>query len=1160
MNKNSDSFSPGFMVLHGNRLEDLCHLLIEVLKTYRLPVLCPETILVQNNGMKHWLEMALASDDAFGICAATRIELPSSYLWGIYRKVLSDVQIPVHMPFDKKNLTWRLYKILPTLIEKPTFQPLRKYIGESPDSRRLYQLANQISDVFDGYQNYRADWLMDWANGDDQLISDGYLKNPSKPLLLGQDDMWQSELWRELRADIGPILANASRANVHAQFLEKMKLVVEEFRRTREKPEGMPQRVVIFGISSLPPQIIEAFAKLGEICQVFMFVQNPCQSYWGDIVDGNEMLRALARRRLPTNPRDLHMSSHPLLASWGKQGRDYFHLLDDFDNVDSYKSKLHKVEVFNDPINDENLEHSQLAHVQSSILNLNSAPGGVSKLSKSATDHSIQFISVHSAQREIEVLHDQLHSWFDRDSEIRPEHIMVMVPEMETFLAHIKAVFGRFSNADARFIPFSIADTTTKETPIVRALTQLLSTPSLKVSLIDWLNLFEVDAVCKKFDVSIPELEQLRTWLLGSGVRWGLNGDHRVQHGMDKSLKDLDQNTWAFGLRRILLGYALGNQQSWESTLAYPGVNGLDGPLISKLLIWIDAIENINTTLNQEHTPNEWVIIFKDILELFFKACNDAQERLLEKIFEPLEQWRKICSECELTQKIPLHVVRDYWLNQLEEVGLQQRFFGGGVQFGTLMPMRSIPFKIICLLGMNDGDFPRQTSSKDFDLMSRNWRTGDRSRREDDRYLFLEALLCARKKLYISWQGHSARDNSEKPPSVLVAQLIDFLNDSWDNKVEPIKYPLQPFSKKYFERGGEFITYDKDWEPSQLQGKELIGAKPSSSTSVQQGLLEHHIQLSPQDIHRLLRRPVEIFFRNRLNITIDTLDEEMSEAEPFALNHLEEYKISDELLKIENVELGMRNLKLSGRLPMQGYGVHASQRIQKRVQDVLQQRDKWTTQYPQDCDPITISLQLEGASIEGALLKLRAKPISGSNELDYLQLVQRVGAVSEKIKDYRFPRGDIVAQLWVNHLLASAQGHRVKSVQLGSDAQIVIDPMDPVDALEVLQKLVGLFKQAWERPIPVACKTGWIWLQSEIYNSAIEPGDSTEELENSHENAEKVFEPSFHRDGERNESAYLIRAFEDYDALRSELPALAQALYGDMAHAARVIGSAGPTT
>jgi len=244
---------------------------------------------------------------------------------------------------------------------------------------------------------------------------------------------------------------------------------------------------------------------------------------------------------------------------------------------------------------------------------------------------------------------------------------------------------------------------------------------------------------------------------------------------------------------------------------------------------------------------------------------------------------------------------------------------------------------------------------------------------------------------------------------------------------------------------------------------------------------------------------------------------------------------------------------------MQGYGVHVSQRIHKKVQDVLDQRDEWTTQYPQDCDPIKISLQLEGASIDGALLKLRAKPSPGSNGLDYLQLVQRVGAVSEKIKDYRFPRADIVAQLWVNHLVASAQGLRVKSVQLGSDAQIVIDPMDAQHALQVLQKLVGLFKQAWMRPIPVACKTGWIWLQSEIYNSKIESGESTEELENSHENAQKVFEPSFQRDGERSESAYLIRSFEDYDALRFELPALAQALYSDMARATRVYGTDGPT-
>ena len=282
--------------------------------------------------------------------------------------------------------------------------------------------------------------------------------------------------------------------------MKRMDVLIKEFQKTKIRPAGLPERVVIFGISSLPPQVIEAFAKLGNMCQVFMFVQNPCQYYWGNIVDGHEMLRTLSRSRQRAMPVEHHMSTQPLLASWGKQGRDYFHLLDDFDNVEAYRgaleSVLQKVEVFHDPVAENDTSPNQLAYVQSSILNLTSFDQEKNKFkSKVNDDHSIQFVSAHSAQREVEILHDQMHAWFDRDEELEPEDIMVMVPDMEAFLPHIRAVFGRFKLGDDRYIPFSIADTTPKETPIVRALTQLLSTPTLKLSWVDWMDLFEVDAV-----------------------------------------------------------------------------------------------------------------------------------------------------------------------------------------------------------------------------------------------------------------------------------------------------------------------------------------------------------------------------------------------------------------------------------------------------------------------------------------------------------------------------------------------------------------------------------------------------------------------------------------------------------------------------------------
>ncbi|MDD2925754.1 exodeoxyribonuclease V subunit gamma, partial [Rhodoferax sp.] len=336
----------GFMVLHGNRLEDLRDLLVQLIQARPLPPLQPEVILLQSNGMKHWLELALADDAALGICAATRMELPSAYLWQMYRTVLGVDLVPAHMPFDKAALLWRLVRLLPTLCQThPVYAPLQRYLSGDNPARKLYQLALQVADVFDAYQSYRADWLADWAAGLDQL------RGPlGAAQSLPPDHAWQAQLWRDIRADVGETLAQASRASVHERFLAALASAAQ-------RPGGLPQRLIVFGISSLPMQAVQALAALGRVCQVLLLVQNPCQYYWGDLVEGHAQLRQQVRRRQqakpfpadPAAPLAAPAARHPLLASWGKQGRDYLHLLDGFDQPEHYRAHWSRVDLFVDP-------------------------------------------------------------------------------------------------------------------------------------------------------------------------------------------------------------------------------------------------------------------------------------------------------------------------------------------------------------------------------------------------------------------------------------------------------------------------------------------------------------------------------------------------------------------------------------------------------------------------------------------------------------------------------------------------------------------------------------------------------------------------------------------------------------------------------------------
>ncbi|WP_207160827.1 exodeoxyribonuclease V subunit gamma [Rhodoferax fermentans] len=1157
-NPASDPSSPrGFMVLHGNRLEDLRDLLVSYVAAHPLAPLEPEVILLQSNGMKHWLELALAQDAALGICAATRMELPSSYLWQMYRAVLGADAVPEHMPFDKSALLWRLVRLLPALCSaNPVYAPLQRYLSGDNPARKLYQLAEQLADVLDAYQSYRADWLADWADGLDKLRGPLDKAQPLPP-----EHTWQALLWRDIRADVGPELMEASRASVHERFLAALTQWVSSG-NSGQRPPGVPRRLMVFGISSLPMQAVQALAALGQVCQVMLLVQNPCQYFWGDVVEGHAALRAQVRRRQLGKPQQVNStalpaaSAQPMLASWGKQGRDYLHLLDGFDEPESYRAHWSRVDVFMDPA-DRETPATQLAQLQSAIFNLTPPP---TEPQAQPDDGSLLFVTSHSAQRELEVLHDQLLAWLEADTALQPREVMVMVPDMAAFAPHIHAVFGRFTPGQPRYIPYSVADSTPRLSPLVQALEQLLNLPTSRLSLADWLGLFEVAAVRERFGLDEAAVRQVQQWLATAGVRWGLDANHRLAWGLPAGAQGLAQNTWAFGLRRLLLGYALGSSGAqpeqdaasgaiWCDTLAQPALSGLDAPLAAGLLDWLDAIEQTLPILQLEHTPAQWGQLLQALVERFFAPADDADERAIERLLTPLADWQQACEDAALDTPLPLEVVREHWLANITEAGLQQRFFGGGVQFGTLMPMRAIPFKVIGLLGMNDGAYPRVQAARDFDLMASSWRAGDRSRREDDRYLFLEALLSARHRLYISWQGHSAADNSSRPPSVLVAQLLDVVNASWSPERVPQAQPLQPFSEAYFEQGSGFETFDADWEkirPLALINKGQIAMKSEVTEAATGSAVPSALTLA--DLQRLLRQPVEVFFRQRLQVEFDELDELEQEDEPFALNHLQQYQAGAALLQADGSALALRSLYAAGQLPLAGFGNRVAAELMDKAQTVLLSRATWLQAYPvvMAAVPIELSLPL-GQTLIGTLNGLWSQGQGG--EAPCLQLAERTGAVLQGRGANLAARHHVLVGLWLRHLVACASGLQITSVQLGVDGQVVFRPLSSDAALATLGDLGQAYTQAWAQPLPVACKTAWAYLLAERQNQALLAAGKV--TKDPHEATRDAFEGG-QRGGERAESAYLQRAFVSYDDLAEALPHWAQQLYGDLLAQAEV--------
>jgi exodeoxyribonuclease V gamma subunit len=1105
----------GFLVVHGNRLEDLRDLVIEVIRSAPLPPLVPETFLVQSNGMKHWLQQALADDAAFGICAATDIDLPSRFLWRAYRAVLGREVVPTQLVFDKEALTWRLLRMLPACVaaDPRLYAPLHHYLENDPDGRRAWQLAQQVADVLDGYQQYRADWLDAWEQGRDLL--DEAHEVPAA-------QRWQPALWRALRLDVGARHENTSRAAVHRSFIRAMR--AQEGRRT----DRIPPRLFVFGISALPMQSVEALAELGRVCQVVVAVQNPCRFYWGDIVEGRHLLRQFARRRqAPRADLELHAEAPPLLASLGRQGRDYLHLIDEFDQTVDRTQLLPRVDCFADPREDcpNDRPPSRLARLQSAILNLEPLPPRPEAIRE---DDSIQFVQAHSAQREVEVLHDHLLALLDADDALKPSDIMVMVPDMADFVSHIQAVFGRFDREHARHLPFSVADTSPRSQPLVQALERLLHLPDSRLPLTEWLSLFEIAAVRRRFGLTDADVKALHSALTRATVRWGLDGPHRAAHGVPQGLPTLAQNTWGFGLERLLLGYAVPDSVPWQDVLPVSGGTGLAAQRVGGLAAWLDAMRVTLEALREPQSPREWTLRLAALLDRFFDAQGEEDtDRLLQRLREQLLQWQALCETAAFDQAVTLLVVREQWLASIEGDGLQQRFFGGGVQFATLMPMRSIPFKVVCLLGMNDGAYPRPASPRDFDLMLEESRPGDRSRRDDDRYLFLEALLSARQKLYVSWVGRRVTDNAQLPPSVVVGQLRDELARRFAVLQEPRLQPLQPFSRQYFGRTApgeaQFVTYDTDW---QAVDAATLRDRVAASGPARLPLPE---AITLQDLQRFLKQPVETFWRQRLQVRFEELDEALDEDEPFDLDPLEEHQAKSIFIE-DRLGAGeaeaRRRLRLSGRLPLGAAGDRVLEDLARDAETLIRRAQPWRDAWTPSQDAPAVDLDVDGLHVHGVVTGLRRKAAQ------WLQLEMQPGAVTKASR----PRFHKFVAAWVVQVCLEAAGHDVRTVFCGPDEALQASTLGADEARAQLKEWVAAFREAWQAPLPVACRTA--------FEKLVPTGkrDAADRLE-------EAFDGDHRGHGDRPFSAYLRRSFQGYADVADGIERWAEPLYGRLARA-----------
>lgn len=1065
-------------VYHSNQLERLIARLADLLTATAgaADPFTPETILVQSNGMRRWVAMQLAR--RLGICANLQFPYPAAFLWQVYRSLLPAV--PETSPFDSGVLTWRLLGLFNDLTDA-VFKPLHDYLERTGPVER-YQLACRIADVFDQYLVYRPDWIATWE--------------------AGQGDHWQAALWRRLATP-----DTAHRARLQQSLLAKLD-------RLQQRPANLPARLACIGIATLPAAYLDTLHRLARFSDIHLFLLNPCRQYWGLILAERE----IARRNSETDAEALYLETgNRLLASWGRQGRDFHHLLAEVDAAPE--------DLFSD-VPADNLLHC----LQTDILDLhnrggNATTGDGDTLTQAIAatplregDLSLQIHVCHSPMREVEVLHDRLLDLFQQHPHLTAADVVVMTPDIETYAPAFRAVFGAAERE--HYIPFSIADRgLPAASSVAAAFLNLLALPGSRYTVNQVMDLLAMPVVYQRFGLGEAELATVTQWLQATAIRWGIDDQRRA--ALD--LPATREHSWQAGLQRLLLGFALpaGERRLYRQVLPFDAVEGSQARILGRLLAFLRALFALDERLATERPVSDWQPLLLALLDDFM-ATTDELETEREALRLAVETLGQQADLADFRQPLPLAVIRTWLTRTLQAKQGVEGFLGGGVTCCAMVPMRSIPFPVVCLLGLNHDSYPRPQRPVDFDLVARHPRRGDRSRRQDDRYLFLEALLSARQVLYLSYVGSDIRDNTTIPPSVLVSELLDYIRHGFHPRGQPdgdplpqfvTRHPLQPFSRRYFEgREPALFSYSQVLcTAAQAQGRGDGVRAPTFAEPLPEPEAEFR-RLDYRQLIRFFHQPCRYLLEQRLRLRLQEETGLLADQEPFLLEDFADRTIRETLFDLHHHGGGAASLAVvqaKGLLPHGEIGRALYAREQGRVQALLNQLPANAGEEPQRLE---VNLMLVGVQLNGWLDRITT---AGLHDVT----VHALGA-----RQY--------LDLWIRHLLLNAlrpDGVALISTWQGLNGSLVLLPVAAAEHL--LEDLLTLYWQGLQAPLKFFPRTSLAFVQ------ASEKQDPWRQARDCWEGSE--YTP---RRGE-SEDRYYQFVFRDASPLDDEFAALARRIY-----------------
>ena len=980
-----------------------------LLRTPLSDAFATEVVAVPAQGVERWLAQRLsgvlgAGEGRDGVCAG--VEFPS------VGTLVEDAIATVGDEGDSgwRQPVWPLLKVIDECLVEPWCAVLARHLGGPQDGHRRgrrWAVTAHLTGLFRSYGAARPEMLRDWAAGRD---TDGAAALPV-------DLVWQAELWRRLRARLGPSPAE---------------LLDERCAALRADPgrSGLPARLSLFGPTRLTADQLAVLAALADHRDVHLWLPHPSPALWAAL----QHRTALRRRDDPTAT----SARHPLLRSLGRDVREL-----------QLRLPPHTDTHHDGPP----LPGTLLGRLQADLSDdLPPSP--------SVADASLRVHACHGPGRQVEVLRELLLRLFQDDPTLEPRDVLVLCPDVETFAPLISAAFGLGPGLPhpGHALRVRLADRSLRRTnPLLDTVASLLELAGGRVTASQVLDLAASPPVRRRFNLADEDLERICDWVARSGVRWALDAPGRAPYGLEQ----VPQNTWRAGLDRILLGVTTSEDEPVWLGLALPldDVDSSDIDLAGRLAELLDRLSEVLAQLSGEHPVAQWTGALADALDALTEVpAADA--------WQLAQARRELAAAAEgASSTVRLADVRAALADRLRGRPTRAGFRTGDLTVCTLVPMRSVPHRVVVLLGLDDGVFPRAAGVDGDDVLARDPRLGERDARSEDRQLLLDAVLSAGDRLIVLYTGADPVSGALRPPAVPVGELLDAVEAMAPGSRDQVvrRHPLQPYDIRAFTGATPF-----SFDPVSLAGA-VRADRPRRAPSGRAPLPPRPGPVGLAELVSFVEHPVRGYLRGRLGLTLPGEDDEVADALSVTLDALQEWAVGERLL-----DAALRGLDpaasrhrewLRGTLPPGPLGGRVLQRVQERVTPVAAAASPLLTVAARSVD---VRLELDGQVLSGTVNGVRD------------------GAVVAVSYSSLSARHRIRAWVLALVLAVAAEGDRAVTVgrwSRGARTSTITAPPEPRAALA---ELLELYARGSCEPLPLLVKTSAAYAASRLGGNSVE--------------------------------------------------------------------------